>query len=255
MTSFFIFVFIFGAMIGSFLNVVIYRVPRDLNIVFPRSNCPQCGRLIPWYHNIPIITYLILRGKCSYCKAKISFRYFVVEVIMGFAAVYLLPEAFSGYELLRYFILFSAAAVFLCHFFIDWEHQLLPDPLNIYLGLVFLIYAILVSPWQYWAFGALIGGAFPYLVAKGYYLYSRRDGLGMGDVKLFAVLGLYLGPVGIVVNIFLSCFIGSIIGVGLLATKRISREHPIPFGPFIIIAASIQIFFPHWLRAIPFLSF
>lgn len=247
--------FIFGAMIGSFLNVIIYRVPRDLSIVFPRSSCPQCHQLIPWYLNIPIFAYLFLRGKCAYCRAKIPYQYFIVELLGGLSAVYLFPQSLELMDLVGYFVLFSAACVFICHFFIDLEHRILPDALNLYLGMVFLLHGLLFYSWSFWLLGILIGGGFPYLVSRGFYLYAKKEGLGLGDVKLFAVLGLYLGPQGIVSNIFLSCFIGSLVGGGLLLTKRIGRDYPIPFGPFIILAAAVQIFFPHWLKQIPFFAF
>jgi leader peptidase (prepilin peptidase)/N-methyltransferase len=143
-------------------------------------------------------------------------------------------------DLVEFFILFSAACVFICHFFIDLEHRILPDALNIYLGLIFLLHGLLFSTWQSWLLGFLIGGGFPLLVSWGFYLYAKKEGLGLGDVKLFAVLGLILGPFGIVMNIFLSCFVGSVVGVSLLASKRIARDYPIPFGPFILLAVTTR---------------
>lgn len=255
MNIFFGLIFVFGAMIGSFLNVIIYRVPRDLNIVYPRSRCTQCNKLIPWYYNIPLLAYIFLRGKCAYCQAKIPYRYFLVELLGGLAAVYLFPQRLELLDLVSYFILFSAACVFICHFFIDLEHRLLPDVLNLYLGLVFLLNGVLFYSWTFWVLGILVGGGFPYLVSRGFYLYAKKEGLGLGDVKLFAVLGLYLGPQAIVSNILLSCTLGSVVGVGLLLSKRIARDYQIPFGPFIIIAASVQIFFPQFLEQIPFFTF
>lgn len=255
MIPFYLIIFIFGSMIGSFLNVIIYRVPRDLNIVFPRSSCPHCKKMIPWYYNLPLVAYIILRGKCAYCKSPIPYRYFLVELIAGLMAVYLFPSSLDILPLVEFFVLFSAACVFLSHFFIDLEHRILPDPLNLYLAAVFLLHGILFTPWQHWLLGSLLGGGFPLLVSWGFYLYAKKEGMGLGDVKLFAALGLYLGPLGIVTNIFLSCFIGSIVGGSLLLTKKIARDYQIPFGPFIILAASFQIFFPHLLKQIPFLPF
>ncbi len=245
------FIFLFGAIFGSFLNVIIYRVPRGLNIVTPRSRCTQCNKVIYWYENIPLLSYIFLRGKCSKCKTKIPFRYFIVELIAGLAALYLFPSYFTLHTLFKFIVLFSAACVFICHFFIDLEHKILPNPLNLYLSAVFLLYAVFFLPWQHWLFGVALGGGFPYFVSTAFYLITKKEGLGLGDVKLFGALGIYLGPMGIVTNVFLSCMLGSIVGITLIVMKKMNRNNHIPFGPFIILAASLQIFFPQFMIYIP----
>jgi prepilin signal peptidase PulO-like enzyme (type II secretory pathway) len=239
-----IFVFIFGVMIGSFLNVLIYRIPRELNFVSTRSQCPQCKKLIFWYENIPILSYIFLRGKCSKCKARISIRYPLIELLTGVVAVFLLPTHYSMNAPLIYTFYFSVFCVFLVHFFIDLEFKILPNLLNLYLALVFGGYSILMHDYKFILLGALIGVGFPAAVSWIFYKIKGEIGLGMGDIKLYGALGLFLGPMGIIQNIFLSCFLGSIIGLLLIVTKQMNKSSAIPFGPFIIIVSFFQIFFP-----------
>ncbi len=151
------FCFIFGALIGSFLNVVIYRMPKGESVVTPRSSCPQCKNLIKWYENIPILSYVVLRGKCSNCLTKISIRYPLIELIVGIIAVYLSPQSLEISEFISFLVFFSIAATFLAHFIIDVEHQLLPDKLNLYLLLVITPYVVVNFPIHHWLIGGAIG--------------------------------------------------------------------------------------------------
>lgn len=246
-------VFIFGAMIGSFLNVVIHRVPLGVSIVFPRSSCPNCKNMIPWYSNIPLISYLVLMGKCGKCKAKISSRYFFIELTTGLIALYLFQDVYSLDGFIRFLVYFTAASVFICHFFIDLEHKILPNSLNLYLGVTFLLYSIWYNSWQFWLVGSLVGFLVPALVRYSFLIFTGKDGLGMGDIKLYGILGIILGPVGIFHNLFLSCTLGSIFSLALIGFKIIKRTDYIAFGPFIIIAASFQLFFENIYRKLPFL--
>ena len=239
-----IFMFIFGIMIGSFLNVLIIRLPLEKELVFKRSNCLNCQKLIVWYENIPILSFLFLKGKCSGCHHKISLQYPIVELLTGLVSILLAPKWISTLSILNYCFLFSIFCVFLCHFIIDFKHKILPNSLNIYLGLLFFAHSIIYKSWQFWLIGSAIGLLFPLLVAWAFYKYRGIEGLGGGDIKLFFVLGLYLGPLGIIQNIFLSCLIGSLVGLSLIISKRIDRNFALPFGPSIIIVASFQIFFP-----------
>lgn len=241
--------FIFGSMIGSFLNVLIYRLPKNENIVFPRSACPHCKNAIPWYLNFPILSFLFLRGKCFYCKAKISALYPLIELMTGVACIFFIPAQLSNNAFLTSILYFSIFCIFLVHFVIDIKHQILPDGLNIALALIFMVLTLLNNSWQdwhHWPLGGLIGFGFPYLITWLFYVVRGQIGLGGGDIKLFGCLGLYLGPMGIIYNIFLSCVLGSIIGVSLIVFKIIDRKSPIPFGPFILLTASFQIFFPKY---------
>lgn len=235
---------IFGLLIGSFLNALIYRLPLGKNIAYPGSGCPHCGHLIRWYENIPLLSFLFLKGKCSNCSQKISWQYPFVEFISMLVAYLLSPTDLNPESLLTFFFLFTVYCSFMVHFVVDLRHQLLPDPINIYLGLLFLIVSVISFNWLHWAIGFAVGLGFPLLVSWIFYQLKGEVGLGGGDIKLFGVLGLYLGPIGIIQNIFLSCFLGALIGLALIAIRLIKKENPIPFGPFILIVASFQIFLP-----------
>jgi prepilin signal peptidase PulO-like enzyme (type II secretory pathway) len=246
-----IFLGLLGAIIGSFVNVIIYRLPRQVSIVTPRSFCPGCSSAIPWYRNIPLFSFLWLRGRCPQCHMAISWRYFWVELIIALAAIYIaVTTPLNGSFYLFFSFKLSIFSVLLALFFIDLDHKILPNELNIYLGITLLLYALIFFSWQHWLVGAGIGFLFPLVVTWIFYLVRGEVGLGGGDIKLFAVLGFYLGPMGIIHNIFLSCILGSIVGGGLLLVNRIKRSEPIPFGPAIIIVAIIQIFTPAVLEGI-----
>lgn len=244
MIFYFIFLFIFGALIGSFLNVVILRLPDGKSIIHPRSRCSDCGHQIRWFENIPILSFVFLKGKCSSCKTKLSWQYPIIEIITGLAALYLMQDIVYGMEsLVSGVFLFTVFCVFLSHFVIDLKHFLLLDSLNIYLGVVLLVYGIFYLPVMHMLIGALIGGGLPYLVTWLFYKLRGKIGLGGGDIKLWTVLGIYLGPIGVIHNIWLSCTLGAFVGVILIMCKIIQRDEPVPFGPFILIVASGQIFF------------
>ena len=235
-------------MIGSFLNALIYRIPRGINIAFPRSSCPGCKKVIYWYENIPILSFLLLRGRCSKCGYKIGIRYLVVEVFVGIASLYLAPRGLSLHSLTIFLLEFSILSAFVVHFAIDLEHKILPDSVNIYLMLSFLMLGAMRFSWTHIASGGLLGFGMTYGVTWIFYLLRGKVGLGGGDIKLFGVLGLYLGPVGIVYNIFLSCFLGAVIGGAFLLFNKLGRETQIPFGPFIILTACFQIFFNEYYQ-------
>jgi len=236
--------FIFGCLIGSFLNVVILRIPHGKNIVSDRSECPKCKNKLTWYHNVPIISYALLRGKCGFCSEKISFRYPLVEILTGLLALHLFPAELNLLSLSYSLWFFAIGCLLICHFFIDLDHQLLLDKLNIYLLVLFLPYVLFHYSYWHWGLGAVFGFGITYLVTWIFYKVRGVVGLGGGDIKLYGVLGLYLGVQGIILNIFLSCFLGAIIGGSYILLSNSSKDRPIPFGPFIIIVACIQIFFP-----------
>ncbi len=245
---------IFGLLVGSFMNVVIHRVPLDMSIVKPRSKCPKCSNLIKWYQNIPVISYLFLRGKCSNCGFKIPLRYPLVELMMGIFSYLLIPEVIELNTIIEYTFFFSVACVFVCHFLIDIEHQILPDKINLYLLVTVIPYVLLNNSINYWAFGGVIGFGLPYIVTYLFYKIRGVIGLGGGDIKLFGVLGLLLGPIGVVQNMFFSCALGSVIGLILILSKKMNKNKPMAFGPYIIVAAAVQIYFPKIFKIInPFL--
>ena len=239
-----IFNLIFGVIIGSFLNVLIYRLPREENWVSKRSYCPKCNAPIPFYRNIPILTYILQRGRCHNCGVKISVQYPIVEFISGVAAVVIFPSVISIDSLIYYFFLYSVFCAFLVHFMVDLRHQILPDEVNIYLALLFAFYGFFHMSFIEMILGGVFGFFLPYSVAYIFYKFRGIEGLGGGDIKLFGALGLYLGIKGIILNIFMSCFLGSIVGVTLIVFKIQDKNKPLAFGPFIIIAGFLQIFFP-----------
>lgn len=242
--------FMIGASLGSFLNVLIYRLPRGLSPVLPRSQCPSCRYLIPWYWNIPIVSYSLLRGRCRQCGYRIPISYFLVELILGLASLIFMPDLSQVETLYHYFFLMSIFGVFSAHFVIDLQFKILPDALNLYLAFILGSFSLVYNPWWHWVLGACLGFGFPYLITWLFYKYSGKVGLGGGDIKLYGALGLYLGPIGVMTNIFMSCFLGSVVTLTLIALKLFKREDFIPFGPFIIIVAFFQIFLPEqftWL--------
>jgi leader peptidase (prepilin peptidase)/N-methyltransferase len=240
---------VFGMMIGSFMNAVIYRVPRGISISRPRSHCTTCKKTIYWYENIPLLSYIFLRGKCSKCNTPYSIEYPLVEVVIGLVSLALAPKFLSSNSILIYAFQFSVFCSLFCHFVIDIKHKILPDSINIYLGILFLTYSIIYLPVEHYLIGGLIGFGFPYLVTYAFYKLKGQVGLGGGDIKLFSVLGLYLGPVGVINNIFLSCFFGALFSLFMMSIGKMTRTSKLAFGPFIILVAVFQIYFPSLFKA------
>ncbi len=235
------YVFYIGAAFGSFLNVVIHRLPIKKDLVFERSHCPKCKRQLSWYHNIPLFSYLFLFGKCAFCKEKIKPRYFVVELLMGLGVSFLFIKYGVSLELFLFCVIW---AIFICHFFIDLDHSILPDSLNFILLAVALIMVSLTGEWKLSLIGAAIGFGGTFGITLLFYYWKGKVGMGGGDIKLYGVLGLILGPLGILQNIFLSCFLGTFIMIMLIVSGKIKKDQPAPFGPSILIIGSWQIFFP-----------
>lgn len=247
MTLFFEVIFIiFGLLIGSFLNVLILRLPRKKDVVFDRSECPKCHTQLKWFHNIPVLSFIILKGKCGFCKTRISWRYPLIELFTSLVAFLLMPKDLNYDELIHFIFYLTIACVFICHFIIDLENHLLLDSLNLYLLALFLSYSIFYMSWEYWAIGGAIGFFGPLLVTWIFYKLRGQVGLGGGDIKLFGILGIFLGPIGIIFTIFLSCFLGAISGIILISFKKMTKDKPMAFGPYILLVAAFQIFFPHY---------
>ncbi len=232
-----------GAAVGSFLNVVILRLPQEnSSIVFPASHCPKCLSPLHWYENIPLLSYLLLRGKCGHCKVRISLQYPLVEACMAAlsAALYYkfsLSIAFAGY--------FFFLAALLTIIFIDYYHYIIPDIIDlpgIIIGLLFSFINPLVS-WQSSLIGIITGGGILWMAAVFYVLLRKKEGMGGGDIKLLAMLGAWLGWQSLPFIILFSSFSGAIIGsISLYLLKKDQTSH-IPFGPFLSIAAIIYLFF------------
>ncbi len=238
----FLFVFLLGSILGSFLNVCIYRLPKKESILSPPSHCPHCGEPIRFYDNIPILSYLLLGGKCRHCKEHISLRYPVVEGLSGLLSLAL----FIKYSLTAQFLLlllFAAALIIIT--FIDLDYQIIPDIISIpgiFLGIGASFFIPIMS-WFESLFGILIGGGFLLLVAIGYKWLTGREGMGGGDIKLIAMVGAWLGWKAIPFILFSSSLIGVLIGGGTGLMKKRGLRSRIPFGPFLSISSIIYIFF------------
>ena len=242
-TIFSISAFLFGIAVGSFLNVVILRLPDEKqSIAFPPSHCPKCSTPLHFYENIPILSYVFLRGKCRTCKEKISIQYPLVELGMGLLATALFLTFGFGFELFFYFV-FSAALLAIV--VIDIYHQIIPDNISlpgIVIGFAGSFMNSTVS-WQESGLGILLGGGVLYAIALGYYLITKRDGMGGGDIKLLAMIGAFLGYQSLLFVIFASSLIGSIVGIAAMIKQRKGGRTRIPFGPFLSGSALLWLFF------------
>jgi leader peptidase (prepilin peptidase)/N-methyltransferase len=235
--------FCFGATIGSFLNVVILRLPtEDESIVFPASHCTSCMANLHWYENIPILSYLFLRGRCGHCHAGISIQYPIVELITGLLAAALVHTFGLSVTTVGYFV-FSAALVVII--WIDVHHQIIPDLISlpgIVLGFIFSFLTPLVS-WQDSLIGILVGGGILYAIALGYFLWRKVDGMGGGDIKLLAMIGAFLGWQSLPFVVFASSLTGTMVGLLAMIKQKKGGQTRIPFGPFLSLTALAYLFF------------
>ncbi len=232
-----------GLLIGSFLNVVIWRVPRGESIVSPPSACPECGHEIRWYDNIPVISWLVLRGKCRDCGAPISGRYPLVELGTGLLFGYMAWIFGYSWELPAFLYL---AAISVALGLIDLDVKRLPNlivlPSYLVAGALLLLPAFVTPAWDSYLnawLGAVALFGFYFLLA---FIYPA--GMGFGDVKLAGVLGLYLGWLGwgsLIVGGFLGFLLGALVGVAMMIGRRAGRKTMIPFGPFMLVGALIAI--------------
>ncbi len=241
-----IFAFAFGLAVGSFLNVCIYRIPIKKSIVTPPSGCPACGILIKFYDNIPVLSYLILRGRCRKCGVHISMIYPVIELITGLMSMALVTR----YNLLnnslpQFFIFFIFVSALICITFIDLEHMIIPDVISIPGIIIGFIISLFFShiTWLDSLLGLLVGGGVLYLIAVFFEVVRKKEGMGGGDIKLLAMIGAWLGLKSLLFVIMVSSFTGAIIGsAGLILSKKGIRAQ-FPFGPFLALAAILYIFF------------
>lgn len=233
--------FIFGAAVGSFLNVCIFRLPEHKSIIKPSSQCPNCQHAIRYGDNIPIISYFLLRGKCRDCGNKISFRYPLVEFITAMMTLLL----FLKFGLsLNFFIFFIFTAVLIVITFIDWDHQIIPDILTLPGIPIFFLAAVFIVkiPWTEVLLGLLIGGGVLFIIAFVYELITKREGMGGGDIKLLAMIGGFLGWKSLIFILLFSSLSGAVIGVAAMIIKKQDTKYAIPFGPFLSAAAVAYIF-------------
>jgi leader peptidase (prepilin peptidase) / N-methyltransferase len=237
-----LFSLLFGLAFGSFLNVCIYRIPLKKSIIFPPSSCPNCEHRIKFYDNIPVFSYLLLRGKCRYCHTHIPIHYPVVELLTGLLSMALFIRYGLSYQ---YILSFLFLIALLLISFIDLHHQIIPDILSI--PGIFAGIAVSFIPghltWPDSIIGAVGGGGILYLIALVYKKVTGRDGMGGGDVKLLAMIGAWMGWRALPFIILLSSLSGIVIGGGALIMAGKGYRVRIPFGPFLSLGAIIYFFF------------
>lgn len=261
---FYLMIGVISLLMGSVLNMLIYRLPvmlnqywknecelllkveytpcEKINLFFPRSFCPTCKTMIPIWHNIPLISYILCRGKCFSCQCTIPVRYFIVELLSGLLGI--CAAIHFGYSVQ---LLFSLCFIWIliAIFFIDFQHQLIPDELSLSL----LWIGLLANTHEYFAplidciYGAIAGYLSLWLVMQAYYLITKKIGMGHGDFKLFAAFGAWFGWTSLPLVLFASSLLGAVIGLIYLSLSRQSKETPIAFGPFLCILGFITLFF------------
>jgi leader peptidase (prepilin peptidase)/N-methyltransferase len=231
-----------GLIVGSYLNVLIHRLPRGISTVFPRSRCPRCRAPIRPWDNVPVLSYLALGGRCRRCRAVIPWRYPAVEAVTGFLFWLSferfepsLADAVAGCA-------FSAAMIVLA--MIDLEHYLLPDVVT----LPGIAAGLIVQPWISWStprealLGAALGAGVLYAVAWGWYFWKGVWGMGMGDVKMLAMIGAFMGWQGVVATLFVASVTGSLAGAGMMLAGRMHLRSKLPFGSFLALGAILTLF-------------
>jgi leader peptidase (prepilin peptidase) / N-methyltransferase len=231
---------VFGAVIGSFLNVVVYRLPIGQSIVTPPSKCPQCGERLRWFDNVPIFGWLLLGGRCRNCRNRISIQYPAVELITAVLFVLVVWVTPPGPLLVTRLLL---VCILIVLFGIDLEHQILPNSITLP-GIVAGVLLSTIAPpgLRDALIGVVLGGAILYAIAWGYYLWRREEGLGMGDVKMLAMVGAFLGWKAVLVTLVLSSFSGAVIGMALIASQRGNMKLALPFGTFLALGALVAMF-------------
>lgn len=246
----------FGACVGSFLNVCIYRIPREESVVAPRSHCPHCNELIVWHDNIPILSWFALRARCRHCGKPISCRYVLVETLVAVLFYFVWLEYGLTVQTPVYGLV---VAGLVCATFIDFEHYIIPDRISLggiglglllsYIFPVLQSHAALVSTLSRFEgllqsfYGVLAGAGSLWLVAVIGKMIFRKDAMGLGDVKLLGAIGAFMGWRAVVFTIVVSSFLGSLVGVALILIGNRQWQSKIPYGPYLALAAILWIYF------------
>jgi leader peptidase (prepilin peptidase)/N-methyltransferase len=257
-------VFIFGAVFGSFLNVCIYRLPRSgMSIIKPSSRCPKCERPIRWFDNIPLLSYLLLLGRCRHCKNPISLRYPLVELLTALLFTFAFAHHFSGTDpITRNTIVGFAISIYLIAAlivitFIDFEFRIIPDEISLSGIVIALIVSLafpsIISPLWFFnsestfvtafvpsLFVVVTGGLLIYLVGVFGKIIFRKEAMGFGDVKLMAMLGGFMGWEAVLYVFFLGCLFGAVVGI---ISWMVTKDHYLAFGPYLALGALVMIFF------------
>ena len=228
--------FIFGTLLGSFANVCIYRLPQRLSIVFPGSHCPACQEALRPWHNIPVLSYLMLRGQCAMCKTAISPRYPLIEISNGLLYVFLYHHYHVSVQGIVFALLATALLIVSC---IDLVHTIIPDAITLPGIVVGLGTSLWLTPVgvRNAVLGVVLGGGLFLLMAVLSVVILQREGMGGGDIKLIAMLGAFLGWRAVLVTIFLAAVLGAGVGLALILLRRKGRREPLPFGPFLALGA------------------
>lgn len=237
----YILTFVLGAIIGSFLNVCIYRIPREESIAYPSSHCPKCSTPLKWYDLIPILSFLFQKGKCRYCGDSISPQYPIVELLNGILYTIIFFLSGASIDSIFYSLIVSILVIIS---FIDYYHQIIPDSLVVILIMLticykFTVFILCKTPFD------LINSILALIIGGGLFLIIAlvsKGGMGGGDIKLISILGFILGLKKILLNILLSFIIGAVFSIFLLLLKKKGKKDAIPFGPFINIAFVITLF-------------
>lgn len=228
---------VWGAVVGSFLNVVIYRLPLRQSLAWPGSACPSCKRPLSWYENIPIVSYTMLGGRCRTCRTPLTIRYLVVELLC--AAMFAGAWWLYGPSLLLVSRLLLGCAL-IALFAIDLEHYILPDVITLSGIVIGFVLSFVTEPgWLASLIGVLVGGGLLWAIAEGYYRIRHEEGMGFGDVKMLAMIGAFLGWKLTIVSVVMASFTGSIIGVALIVSGRGTMKYALPFGTFLALGALI----------------
>ena len=238
---------VLGVCVGSFLNVCIYRLPRGQSLASPPSRCPSCGRGLRWYHNIPVVSWLVLRGRCAHCQAPISMQYPIIELVTALVWVLIVWTTPIGWLLASRLVLATALIVL---FMIDLEHQLLPNRITLPGILVGFAFSFVAPPGPFDSLlGIVLGGGVLYGIAAAYYLVRKEEGMGMGDVKMLAMVGAFLGWKAVLLTLVLSSFAGAVIGMAMMALHKGNMRYALPFGTFLAVGALIAMIFGERLIA------
>lgn len=261
--------FVFGSIVGSFLNVCIYRMPQGKSVVWPGSHCPNCEKRIPWYDNIPFLSYLFLKGRCRFCKERISLRYIIVELLTATVFVIFFNRYGLSYDFFLYLVL---ACSLIIATFVDIKHRIIPDEISlggIIVGFILVsIKGFTLTPFSFnhrplvnSFLGIIIGGGIIYLTGllfdlvyfkllKKPPIQDETESMGGGDVKLLAMIGAFLGWQKAVLTFFLAPFLGAIIGIINLLVRR---DHTIPYGPFLSLAALMSLLYADKIMSLIFI--
>lgn len=236
-----------GLVIGSFLNVLIYRLPRDESPWRGRSHCTRCGRTVRWYENVPVVSWLLLRRRCAGCRTPISWRYPAVEIATAALAVVCARHFGFGGPAAAYFLFLSTL---LAIAWIDWQHMIIPDELSLGLLVLGLVLSATILPQGFWRalLGVAAGAGFIWAVAAAYKATRGVEGMGFGDVKLAGMIGAFLGPFQVLLTIFVAAVLGSLYGVLVVARRGGGRRSMVAFGTFLAAGAALCLFFGEELR-------